>query len=71
MCSLGHRHLYTYGILYCDVSPSNILLALSTTSPPYGFLIDLDLAILLNGTGVSSTPHRTRTYDFIAIEILS
>ncbi|KAA8912116.1 hypothetical protein FN846DRAFT_933752 [Sphaerosporella brunnea] len=64
----AHRHMYTqHRVLHRDVSKNNILL---NPSGPGGFLIDFDLAIFTDRTGVTGASHRTGTFDFMALDVL-
>jgi serine/threonine protein kinase len=67
----GHRSLLEDGkILHRDVSENNIIIAASATEgSPKGRLIDLDLAKELDSV-LSGASHRTRTMQFMAIEVL-
>lgn len=67
----GHRSLYHDGkILHRDVSENNIIITKAERDgDPRGMIIDLDLAIELDGRP-SGAKHRTGTMQFMAIEIL-
>jgi len=66
---LGHRSLYQDAhILHRDISINNVLINPSTGG---GFLVDLDLAINPSRLTASGAPHRTGTFDFMAIGVHS
>jgi hypothetical protein len=73
----GHRSLYEKAnILHRDISCNNIMLATSPRSDGFkGFLIDLDLAILLHTEHGyehrrSGAPKRTGTFEFMSVAML-
>jgi serine/threonine protein kinase len=73
----GHRSLLEKAnILHRDISCNNIMLATSPRSDGFkGFLIDLDLAILLHTEHGyehrrSGAPKRTGTFEFMSVDML-
>ncbi|KAF8417794.1 hypothetical protein EV426DRAFT_540173 [Tirmania nivea] len=63
----GHRALYQKAhILHRDISINNVLIDQITGD---GFLVDLDLAINPRRPTASGAPHRTGTFDFMAIGV--
>jgi hypothetical protein len=71
----SHHSLLTTGdILHRDVSINNIMITHPSYPRPdglHGFLIDLDLAIAVNSSGIPcGAPHCTGTYKFFSTENL-
>ncbi|KAA8911935.1 hypothetical protein FN846DRAFT_904015 [Sphaerosporella brunnea] len=72
---LGHRYMYTvHNIVHRDVSLNNILLHPqkgTSTTAPYGFLIDFDFAIDRARQGVSGADFITGTFKYMSIDMLT
>ncbi|KAI5777266.1 hypothetical protein EDC01DRAFT_732611 [Geopyxis carbonaria] len=71
----GHRSLLTdAGILHRDISINNIMMTDPSHRRPdgfHGFLIDLDLAILVDRKDSSHAPGRTGTHEFLSSDLLN
>ncbi|KAF9549926.1 hypothetical protein CPC08DRAFT_715355 [Agrocybe pediades] len=67
----GHKNLWDKGILHRDISVNNILIAHSGKVQQRGTLIDLDMAISIDRTKNLAGTHRTGTYVFQSVSVLS
>ena len=67
-CITGHQSLRNAGILHRDISVNNLLINEDKKNPSWpSFLIDLDLAIREQRTGVTGADGKTGTRAFMAI----
>ncbi|KAI1110904.1 hypothetical protein F5Y14DRAFT_465091 [Nemania sp. NC0429] len=69
----AHQSLYTLGgIIYCDLSPDNIIITNSETTVDgfKGMLMDPDPAKVMDGAARSGAQQPTGMTEFIAVEVL-
>ncbi|KAI1826568.1 hypothetical protein F4861DRAFT_496615 [Xylaria intraflava] len=70
-CIQGHESLYKAGFLHRDISINNLMVNESDKNSLSSFLIDLDLAVMVNQTQPPGAKEMTGTKAFISIGILN